>query len=123
MNELANLSLFSNPTVFNIVWAVLYFLSIIAFAIFLLKTRKGNAPHWITRVFAANMLLNVLYMPIKFWLRSDALAFVALVLIIGTLVLLIKYFLKIHAFRVITALLFPYLVWVTFTAVVLISKF
>jgi tryptophan-rich sensory protein len=100
---------------FPIVWPVLYFM--MAVAAFLIA-RKGlnRKPVQIALViFAFQLLLNALWSPIFFTLHLIGLAAIEIIFLWAGILATIIYFWRISRFA--SLLLWPYLAWVSFAAV------
>ncbi len=106
---------FSPPNfVFGPVWTILYILMGISLYLVLSGKRKGERGKAI-QIFAVQLVLNVLWSIIFFGMRNPALAFVDIVALWIAIVVTIKYFYSIS--KVASYLLYPYLVWVSFAAI------
>lgn len=101
--------------IFGPVWSVLYILIAISFGkVFLLLWQKQIS--WIVALpFILNIIFNLIFTPIQFGLKSNILAAVDILLVLGTLVwAMIAIFPHV---RWITYIQIPYLLWVSFATV------
>ncbi len=108
---LSNKPSFTPPGyVFGPAWTALY--AMIAISLYLAWTRVGKGKWNIGIVFGANLFLNALWSVLFFGLRNPLLAFIDIVLMWITIILMIKVSCKIDQRA--AWLLVPYLLWVTF---------
>lgn len=101
--------------IFGPVWSVLYILIAISFGkVFLLLWQKQIS--WIVALpFILNIIFNLIFTPIQFGLKSNILAAMDILLVLGTLVwAMIAIFPHV---RWITYIQIPYLLWVSFATV------
>jgi tryptophan-rich sensory protein len=104
------------PTwVFGPVWTTLYLLMGVAAAI--IWNQRQRSPHARTAlaIYAVQLVLNVLWSVFFFGLQSPALAFVCIVVLWCAIAATLYQFWRIS--RVAGALLVPYILWVSFAAV------
>ena len=102
-------------SVFGPVWSVLYIGIIISFgAVFVMAGQKKIA--WIIALpFLLNLLFNFAFTPLQFGLRSNILASIDILLVLGTLIWAMR---SIFPFAPwITYAQIPYLLWVSFATV------
>ena len=100
---------FSPPNfLFGPVWTLLYFL--MGISLYLVWIRTGNLK-W----FWLQLILNSLWSFLFFGLKSPGLAFVEIVFLWLAILMTIKSFIKVH--RPAAYLLYPYLTWVSFAAI------
>jgi translocator protein len=99
--------------VFPIVWNVLYFLIAVSLFISWTKTKKDKKK--VAAVFGINLILNALWSVLFFGLRKPGYAFIDLIFLWVTIVLMIYTAEKID--RKAGWLLVPYLLWVSFAGV------
>jgi len=97
--------------VFGIVWTILFVLIAVAMY-FSLSESKGKQRNKLICLFAANLVLNVLWSALFFGAHAPAWAFADLILLLISIIMLIKLSWKVS--RLSTWLLLPYAVWVTF---------
>jgi len=98
--------------VFPIVWTILFFLIALSFYLSLVKTKDAGI---VTRIYAMNLVLNVLWSYLFFVMHKPFFSFVEIILLwlsIGLMILVNWRGNKISAY-----LLAPYLLWVSFAAV------
>ena len=117
-----------DPSLFGKVWSVLYVMIIIAFIYTCIKT-FGNPfssgasgaspvnlwPKYIFYIFTFNIIANLLFSPIQFWLRNLPLATFDILLILGSCFALVYYIFPYS--KVISLLLVPYTIWVCIATV------
>ncbi len=101
--------------IFGPVWTVLYLVIIISFGYVVWKVLKGQWSPWVLLPFAVNLAANLAFTPIQFGLKNNLLAFVDILVVLGSLLWMI---------RTITPLSpgvawaqVPYLLWVSFATV------
>jgi translocator protein len=102
--------------IFGPVWTALYIL--MATALWLVRREQTASPALRSRAsrwFAAQFLLNLLWTPLFFGLRSPLLAVVDIGLLWLALIATMVAFRRVHPLA--ACLLLPYLAWVTFAAV------
>ncbi len=100
---------------FGPVWSVLYLIIAISFGTVFYKVYTKELPASIALPFALNLLFNFAFTPLQFGLRSNLLAAIDILLVLGTLVwALIQIHPKIS--WVVWANI-PYLMWVSFATV------
>jgi translocator protein len=120
--ELIKPSWAPDPSLFGKVWSILYIMIIIAFAYTCIKT-FGNPfgeninpwPKYIFYIFAFNIITNLLFSPIQFWLRNLPLATFDIFLILVSCFALVYYIFPYS--KVISLLLVPYTIWVCIATV------
>jgi translocator protein len=109
---LENKSSFTPPNwVFGPVWSVLYFLIAIALYLTWTKSKKDDKEK-VIGVFGFNLIFNVIWSVLFFGFRNPALAFIDLILIFVTIIMMIFVSGKID--KKAGWLLVPYLLWVGF---------
>ena len=105
--------------VFGPVWSILYVLIIISFgAVFLNVIRK----HWPAKIalpFAINLVANLLYTPLQFGLRNNALALLDILIILATIVWMVRAIWP--RARWVAWMQLPYALWVTFACILQMS--
>lgn len=100
---------------FGPVWTVLYIGIALSFGHVFYKTATRQWPGSLALPFALNLLFNFSFTPLQFGLRSNALAAVDVLLVLGTLLwAMIK--VQPYSFWVFYAQI-PYLLWVSFATV------
>lgn len=100
------------PSVFGMVWGVLYVTIAIAFVYTCYKTFGAGAtwPKYIFYIFLFNIFVNVIFTPIQFGLRNLPLAMVDILLILGSCFALVYYIFPYSKWM--SVLLAPYTLWV-----------
>lgn len=103
----------------GLIWSILYPVIIFCFIWVSYKYFKGQIPSVIFWVFLANLIANLIFSPIQFWLQNLPLATLDILAVLGTIiagmVLVFPYS------KLIFALQIPYLVWVATATVLQIS--
>lgn len=99
--------------IFPIVWNILFILIIISFYLTLVNTKK-HRDHVYT-VFYINFVLNILWSVIYFGLKDPLFAFLEIIVLGVSILVLIKTSYEVN--KTAAYLLIPYLVWVTFAAI------
>ncbi len=101
---------------FGPVWTVLYVLIAVSFAaVFYRAWVQKKIPRATTLPFALNLVFNFAFTPLQFGLKSNILAAVDIILVLGTLVwALVAIYPRM---RWVTYANLPYLAWVSFATV------
>lgn len=111
-----NKPFFSPPNwIFGPVWTLLYFLMGVSFYLILKKGWKKKPVKNATKFFIAQLVVNFLWSPIFFGLRSPLLGLITIVLMWILIVLTIKKFYPLS--KLAAYLLIPYLLWVSFATI------
>lgn len=97
------------------VWTILYIGIAISFGKVFLMTGRKEIGLLVALPFVLNLLFNVLFTPLQFGLKSNGLAALDILLVLGTLVWAIIAIYP-HARRISYAQI-PYLLWVSFATV------
>ena len=104
---------------FGPVWSVLYIVITITFGAVFYLAAKGKIPAAVALPFVLNLVFNLAFTPLQFGLRSNALALIDILLVLGTLAWAMA------AVRPFAAWIawaqVPYLLWVTFATVLQMS--
>ena len=100
--------------VFPIAWTTLYILIALSIYFAFTKANKKQKSKLIL-LFASNLILNAVWTPLYFALKNPVLAFIDIILILITTILLIKYIYKIN--KKSSYLLIPYLLWLGFATI------
>lgn len=99
---------------FPVVWNVLFLL--IAISLYLSWTEENSNKKALSFVFGINFALNILWSAIFFGMKSPQVAFFELVLLWLSIILMIYYTWRLNRWS--SALLVPYLLWVTFAGII-----
>lgn len=111
---------FAPPSwVFGPVWTVLYILIVAVFGYVIVRIVRGTLPSKLLWPLLLNVLSNLAFTPLQFGLRSNVLALIDILIVLGSLVWL-QLSLTEKAPRAALALL-PYLLWVAFATVLQVS--
>ena len=105
--------------VFGPVWTVLYVLIAISFGFVFLRVARRQWPAKVGVPFGINLIANILFTPIQFGLRNNALALLDILVILATILWMMKSVWR-HS-RWVAFLQVPYLLWVSFATVLQIS--
>jgi tryptophan-rich sensory protein len=108
---------FFNPPnwIFSPVWTLLYFLMGISLYLILLNGWQDREAKRGIILFFAQLLLNVAWSFVFFFLHNPAIAFIIIILLWIMIFLSIFQFLKIN--KLASYLLIPYLLWVSFASI------
>lgn len=111
---------FAPPSwVFGPVWTVLYILIAVVFATAFYRMIKGELDKSVRIPLFINLVSNLAFTPLQFGLRSNVLALIDIVIVLGSLVWLMRGLwprMKWGAYALV-----PYLLWVSFATVLQIS--
>ena len=100
---------------FGPVWTVLYAIIAVSFGTVFYKAVTGKLAWMVALPFALNILFNFAFIPIQFGLKSNLLAAIDILLVVGTLIWAL--YAVWHAapeLRWVVYANIPYLLWVTF---------
>lgn len=100
---------------FGPVWGVLYALIAVSFGAVFFKTFTGEIPSFLGLPFALNLVFNFAFTPLQFRLKNNVLAFLDILIILGTLLWALVAIWP-HM-RWVTYANLPYLLWVSFATV------
>lgn len=99
-------------SVFGPVWTILYIGIFASFGTVFVMAAKKKISLTVALPFVLNLLFNIAFTPLQFGLRSNALASIDILLVLGTLIWAMRSIFP-HATWVTYAQI-PYLLWVTF---------
>ncbi len=108
-----------SPVVFRPVWTVLYVIIAVVLAWVCWRVWRGSLPTGILLPFAVNLISNLAFTPLQFGLRSNVLALLDILVVLGSLVWLMLSLWPMASFAAIA--LVPYLLWVSFATVLQVS--
>lgn len=116
-----------DPSVFGIVWPILYTIIAVTFGTVFYKAFTKEIPWVVALPFALNLVFNFAFTPIQFGLKNNILASVDIILVLGTLIwalfAIYSFGLKLHietgapTYAWIIYANIPYLLWVFFATV------
>lgn len=106
-------------SVFAPVWTVLYIVIAISFGYVLVQCLRRRFPLPLLVPFGLNLLFNAGYTPLQFGLRSNLLASIDILLVLGTLVWAMSAVWQ--RARWVALVNIPYLLWVAFATVLQLS--
>jgi len=101
--------------VFGPVWSFLYGLIAISFGFVFVKVFQKKLPKIVALPFVLNLIFNGIYTPLQFGLKSNVLASIDILLVLGTLIWSMVVIYKYHKW--VTYIQIPYLLWVSFATV------
>lgn len=100
------------------VWTVLYVLMAVSFGYLIYQSCAGNVGWMVLVPLILNIIFNLLYYPLQFWVKSNVLATIDILLVLATLIWLIIAILVVYPQYAWTAYInLPYLAWVMFATV------
>jgi benzodiazapine receptor len=100
---------------FSPVWTFLYILILISFSIVFLMSMRGGIPGFVVFPFILNLIFNFAYTPLEFKVKSNFLASIDVLLVLGTLIwAMIVIWPTAHW---VTYMQIPYMLWVSFATV------
>lgn len=105
--------------VFGPVWTALYLIIAVSFGFVLLHYLKRRLPFRVLLPFMLNLLFNLVYTPVQFGLKNNALASLDILLVLGTLVWAMVAIWQ--RSRWVAWVNIPYLLWVLFAAALQLS--
>lgn len=97
--------------IFAPVWAILYIMIFVAFAIYAIKPYSGNKS-WGYIVFFIQMLLNLCWSPVFFYFHNIGMALAVIIIMDVFVILNIIEFFKVS--KTAGLLLIPYFLWILF---------
>jgi benzodiazapine receptor len=101
--------------IFGPVWSVLYVIIAVSFGYVAYLYFKGTIPFMVLLPFLLNLVCNLAFTPLQFGLKSNVLASLDILLVLGTLVWALS---VIHAYVPwVSYVNIPYLLWVSFATV------
>lgn len=111
---------FAPPSwIFGPVWTLLYIIIIAVFGYVIMRIMRGTLPKGLLLPLVVNVVSNLSFTPLQFGLRSNVLALVDILVVLGSLAWLMT-LLKVKAPKA-TLVLLPYLLWVAFATVLQVS--
>ena len=118
-NSLAKPSWTPQPSTIGTIWGILYPVIVVTFAFVFVQWFRGKLT-WREGVpFAINLASNLLFSPIQFTLRNNALATVDIMIIWGSLIWMIVAIWP--RYRLIAIAQVPYFIWVSIASVLQVS--
>lgn len=98
------------PQFIGTMWTILYPIIIVVFGYMILRVTRGDAPATVLIPVVVNVVANIAFTPIQFWLKSLPLASVDIVIVLVTIVWCMVAFWPYS--RIASLALAPYLAWV-----------
>jgi benzodiazapine receptor len=117
--ELAKPSWTPAPRTIGLIWQILYPIIIVTFGIVFMQAFRGKIAWMVALPFAINLVANLAFTPIQFWMRNLPLASVDIVIVLGTII-----WAAIAVwphYRWIAVAQVPYFVWVSIASVLQFS--
>lgn len=102
--------------IFGPVWTVLYVMIFCTFGYLIFRMLKGKQSWLLLVPMLLNLISNLLYTPLQFGLRSNELALIDIIVVLGSLIWLVAWLWKAREKYAALALT-PYLLWVSFATV------
>lgn len=100
---------------FGPVWSVLYVLIAISFCAVFYKVYAKEIPTIVALPFALNLIANAAFTPLQFWLKSNVLASIDILLVLTTLLWAM---IAVYPYmKWVTYMNVPYFLWVAFATV------
>lgn len=103
----------------SIIWQILYPIMAVSFGFVLAQLIRRKIPWWVGLPFAINLLANLLFFPIQFYLRDLPLAAVDIVVVWTTIVWMMLVIWKHYKWVAVAQV--PYLVWISIATVLQLS--
>lgn len=100
---------------FGPVWTVLYFFIAISFGYVFVQAIRRKWPFFTVVPFVINLISNAAFTPLQFWLKSNELASVDIVIVLVTIIWMIR--VSWNRNRIVAYAQVPYLLWVSFATV------
>ena len=104
---------------FGPVWSVLYIIIIVSFGVVFYRAFAGELALILTLPFALNLFFNFAFTPLQFGLKSNPLAAIDILLVLGTLIWALAGICPVMPW--VAYINIPYLLWVLFAAGLQIS--
>lgn len=101
--------------IFGPVWSVLYLIIIVSFGFVVWKVIKGQWSPWVLLPFGINLVANLAFSPIQFGLRNNLLAFVDILVVLGSLIWMIRTAAPLSPWVLWAQV--PYFLWVSFATI------
>lgn len=101
--------------IFAPVWSALYVLIALSFGYVFYKVLTRRWPAWVAVPFLINIVANIAFTPIQFGLQNNLLAFVDILVVLGSLLWMIRVAWPLS--RSVAWAQVPYLLWVGFATV------
>lgn len=108
-----------DPSVFGIVWPILYVIIAVSFGYVGYLFFKKRIKFAVVLPFLLNLVFNLLFTPIQFGLQNNLLAAVDILLVLGTLIWAMAV-IRPHA-KWVAYINIPYLLWVSFATILQIT--
>jgi translocator protein len=107
--------------IFGPVWSFLYILIFVSFGKVFQMALTKQIPYIVALPFLLNIVSNIVFTPLQFWLRNNLLAMIDIFVVLLTLIWAM-YAIFPYA-KWITYIQIPYLLWVSFATVLQVSVF
>jgi tryptophan-rich sensory protein len=104
-----------SPSIFGIVWPILYAIIAVSFGTVFYKAFTKQIPWLVVLPFALNLLFNFIFTPIQFGLKNNVLASIDILLVVATLLwAFVAIWHAAPGLRWVVYVNIPYLLWGTF---------
>jgi translocator protein len=107
------------PATIGLIWRILYPIIIVSFGFVFVQVIRGNLPWIIALPFAINLVANLIFTPILFWIRNLPLASFDILIVLATIVWMIVAIWPYY--RLVAVAQLPYLIWVSIATVLQLS--
>jgi translocator protein len=118
-NSLTKPSWTPPPTTISLIWRILYPIIILSFGFVLVQAIRGKLPWTVALPFAINLVANLIFTPILFWIRNLPLASFDIQIVLATIIWMI--FIIWPYYRWVAVAQLPYLIWVSIATVLQLS--
>ncbi len=107
------------PATISLIWQILYPIIVVSFGFVFVQSIRGKLPWIIAFPFAINLVANLIFTPILFWMRNLPLASFDILIVLATIVWMIVVIWP--EYRLVAVAQMPYLIWVSIATVLQLS--
>ena len=107
------------PATISLIWQILYPIIVVSFGFVVVQAIRGKLPWMVALPFAINLVANLIFTPILFWVRNLPLASFDILIVLATIIWMI--FIIWPYYRWVAVAQMPYLIWVTIATVLQLS--
>jgi translocator protein len=107
------------PATIGLIWRILYPIIFVSFGFVFVQVIRGNLPWIIALPFAINLVANLIFTPILFWIRNLPLASFDILIVLATIIWMIVVIWPYY--RLVAVAQLPYLIWVSIATVLQLS--
>jgi translocator protein len=118
-NSLVKPSWTPAPSTISLIWTILYPIIFVSFGFVFIQAFRGKVGWKVARLFAVNLVANLLFMPIFAGLRNVPLACVDILIVWATIIVCAV--IVWPAYRWVAVAQVPYFVWVSAATVIQVS--